>query len=122
MSKRNTKNNSLVDVTYDKVFVACGSIASTALIVRSFSDCSQKIIIKDSQKYLFPFIVSKPIKKSANKTPLRAQLVLQIENLKNTSKVVHIQLYSFNDLMAKPVKRIFRESNYKFSPILFSPY
>ena len=123
LSKRNTKNNSLVDVTYDKVFVACGSIASTALILKSFSDCSQKIIIKDSQKYLFPFIVSKPIKKkSANKTTnTLAQLVLQIEKLKNTSKVVHIQLYSFNDLMAKPVKRILGKAITNFLLFIFSP-
>lgn len=123
LSKRNTKNNSLVDVTYDKVFVACGSIASTALIVRSFSDCSQKIIIKDSQKYLFPFIVSNPIKKSsANKTTnTLAQLVLQIEKLKNTSKVVHIQLYSFNDLMAKPVKKFLGKAITNFLLFIFSP-
>ena len=123
LSKRNTKDNSLKNVTYDKVFVACGSIASTALIARSFSDCSKKIIIKDSQKYLFPFIVSKPMKKSLvnETTNTLAQLVLHIENLKHTSKVVHIQLYSFNDLMAKPVRKFLGKAITNFLLFILAP-
>ena len=123
LTKRNTKDNSLEDATYDKVFVACGSIASTALIVKSFSDCSQKVVIKDSQKYLFPFIVSKPTKKEKRNetTNTLAQLVLHIENLKHTSKVVHIQLYSFNDLMAKPVRKFLGKKITNFLLFIFSP-
>ncbi len=122
LSKKNTKDNSLEDVIYDKVFVACGSVGSTALILKSFSDCSQKIILKDSQKYLFPFIVLKPTKKSKGYKPTNtlAQLVFHVENLKNTSKIVHIQLYSFNDLMAKPVRKILGKRITNFLLFIFS--
>ena len=123
LSKKNIKDNSLEEATYDKVFVACGSVASTALILKSFSDCSQKIILKDSQKYLFPFIISKSLTKKPrnDSTNTLAQLVLHIENLKSTSKLIHIQLYSFNDLMAKPVRKFLGKRITNFFLFVFSP-
>ena len=123
MSKLNTEDDSTENVSYDKVFVACGSIASTTLIARSFYDCNEKITIKDSQKYLFPFIISKSLTKRLRneRTNTLAQLVLQIENLKSTSKVVHIQLYSFNDLMAKPARKYLGKTITNFLLFVFSP-
>ncbi len=123
LTSLNIKDNSSKDLAYDKAFVACGSVGSTALIMRSFSDCAQKIIIRDSQKYLFPFIISKSLRKSKKSTSTNtlAQLVLQIEKLKTTSKVVHIQFYSLNDLVAIPLRKLFGKFISKFCLNIFSP-
>ena len=119
---KNLSNNKELKYEYSKVFIACGTIGSTALIAKSKKEFSKKILISDSHKYLFPFFLNKPFPNtvSEQKNTL-AQIFIHLEKLTSTSKLVHIQLYSFNDLMLEPIKKIFGERFKNFIIFLCKP-
>ncbi len=84
----------------DKLFLACGPLNTTAVVARSLGWCDHVFTVKDSQKYLFPFL-----RRRRSRGALRepgntlSQLFVQATGLRSTSHIVHGQLYGYNDLM-----------------------
>jgi NAD-dependent dihydropyrimidine dehydrogenase PreA subunit len=73
---------------YDKVFIACGAIASTALLQRS-GFVPEKLQLKDTQVFYIPFFMNK--RNIGNQAPFTlAQLFYRSANM---DQGVHISIY-----------------------------
>jgi len=103
---------------FDRLFVACGVLGSTAIVARSHGLCDRDFVIHDSQKYYFPYLRYRRAKGAVTeRTNTLAQIYIQDIGLRSTPHTVHCQLYGVNDLFfeslgaklgpaAKPVMRL----------------
>jgi choline dehydrogenase-like flavoprotein len=91
--------------TFDRLFVACGAINSTALVARSLGMTNHEFEVKDSQKYIFPLLRWKRSKGAANRTDnTLAQIYLAIDNQTVSDNIVQVQYYGYNDLILDPLR------------------
>ncbi len=94
-----------------KLIIAAGVLRSTALVAKSLGLMDHLFEIKDSQKYLFPFITEERISGSAkDRANTLAQLYIQAPHLSETENNVHCQLYGYNDLILAPMRGVFGNS------------
>lgn len=85
---------------FDRVFIAGGVFGSTALVARSLGWCDRTYVIRDSQKYYFPFLrYRRAAGARREKTNTLAQIFIQDAGLRHTPHIVHCQLYGLNDLV-----------------------
>ena len=105
LSIKDLQLNTNKTVKYDRIYVACGSVGSTVLIARSLNWTNKEFTFLDSQKYLFPFFLSKRIVGAVGEaTNTLAQICAQTNNLASSNKTLHMQLYGYNDLLVEPLR------------------
>ena len=93
---------------FDRLFIACGVLGSTAIVARSQDLCDRDFIIRDSQKYYFPYLRYRAAKGAVSeRTNTLAQVFIQDVGLATTPHTVHCQLYGVNDLFFESLKAKF---------------
>jgi len=105
------------------IFICCGPISTAALLFRSNLIKSDKIIFKESQRFFLPIFKKKNINSSIdqNKNTL-SEIYLEIFNKNLLSKSIHLQYYTFIDIILKPLEKYFGRSIYllpKMFPYIF---
>ncbi len=104
----NTITNESKQYSCENLFIACGPILTASLVLRSKILQQKKIEIKESQRFYFPaFYLGKSddnLKELKNTLP---ELFFEIYNKEISSKSIHLQFYTFNDLMLKPFETFF---------------
>lgn len=104
----NTKTNESKQYSCENLFIGCGPILTASLVLRSKILEQKEIKIKESQRFYFPaFYLGKSdnnLKELKNTLP---ELFFEIYNEKISSKSIHLQFYTFNDLMLKPFETFF---------------
>ena len=91
--------------TFDRLFVACGVINSTALVARSLGLTEHEFEIKDSQKYIFPMLSWHRSKGAVSgRDNTLAQIYLAIDNPAVSDNIVQVQYYGYNDLILDPLR------------------
>ncbi len=92
----------------DRVFVACGLIASTKLILRTLQAFDQPVSIRDSQYFLLPFMRYRGISGVATE-PLHtlSQLFVELDDPTISRRLVHLQVYSYSDMLAHALRAKF---------------
>jgi len=89
-----------------RVYVACGILPTTKLILESLGAFDQPVTILESQYFLLPWLrYSGTRGVSDEKLHTLAQLFLEIEDPKMSSHRVHLQIYTYNDMMNAAVRR-----------------
>lgn len=89
-----------------QVFLGCGTIATSAILLASLNAFDQPVRIKDSQYFLFPllrFRGSKAVEQEALHT--LAQLFIEIHDRSLCSKSVHLSVYTYNDLLLSALRK-----------------
>jgi len=88
----------------ERVYLAGGVIPTTGILLRSLMAYDQPVPIKDSQYFLLPVALAKRIP-NVRQEPLHAlsQLYLEILDPKVSPYTVHLQVYSYNDLIGRTV-------------------
>jgi choline dehydrogenase-like flavoprotein len=83
----------------ERVYLACGFLETTALLLRSLGSYDRSIPASDSQYFLLPFLRFRGVAGVRNE-PLHtlAQLFLEIDDQKVSPCTVHLQTYTYNDL------------------------
>lgn len=91
-----------------QVFIACGSILSTILILNSLEKYSEPVYLYDSQHFMFPCLLFKKIK-NVDKENLHTlcQLYLRFHNSNILKKACHLQIYTYMDQYPKELRRLF---------------
>ncbi|MGF7176528.1 GMC oxidoreductase [Azospirillum doebereinerae] len=90
---------------FDRLFVACGVMGSTAIVARSQGLCDRDFIIHDSQKYYFPYLRYRRVKGAVDeRANTLAQVYIQDVGLRSTPHTLHCQLYGVNDLFFESLK------------------
>lgn len=88
----------------ERVYLAAGVIATTGILLRSLQAYDRPVSIGDSQYFLLPCALGKRIPNVRNE-PLHAlsQLYLEIVDSAVSAHNVHLQVYSYNDLIGRIV-------------------
>jgi choline dehydrogenase-like flavoprotein len=87
-------------LTASRVFVACGSISSTRLMLESMGRAHVSRPLQDSQYFIVPMLTPRavPVRVATQGNTL-AQVFLELEDRRISERTMHLQLYGYNDLM-----------------------
>jgi choline dehydrogenase-like flavoprotein len=91
-----------------RVYLAAGVIPTTKILLQSLAAYDRPQRIRDSQYFLVPMVLGRrtPGVQSEALYTL-SQLFLEIQNPRVNRHVVHLQVYSYNDLIGQGVRRAF---------------
>jgi hypothetical protein len=90
-----------------KVFVGCGPIRSTALILASLGDPGEEVRLRDSQIFMNPFLLfrgTKDVTQEALHT--LSQAMVEVINPTVCERSVHLLFYSYNDMYLRAIKKL----------------
>lgn len=83
-----------------RVFVACGSISSTRLMLDSMGLTQSSCRLQDSQYFMIPMLTPRSVRVSmATQGNTLAQIFVELDNTRVSAHTIHLQLYGYNDLM-----------------------
>ena len=88
-----------------KVFVAAGAMSTTGLMLRSAGAYDHMLRLKDSQYFLLPlamFTGAKDVRTEELHT--MAQIFLELRDPEISPYTVHLQVYTYNDVLARTVR------------------
>lgn len=91
-----------------RAYLAAGTVPSTQILMRSLSLYDQRIAMKDSQYFLIPLALTKSagdVTREALHT--LSQLFVEISDSKISSRTVHLQIYSYSDLIGQAIRGSF---------------
>lgn len=119
-----------VDINASRVFLAAGTLNTTAILLRSLRQYDMSVPIRDSQYFLLPVLRLRGTAGVVHE-PLHtlAQLFVEIFDGGISSHTVHLQTYTYNDLfrdalLAKlgPLKAVFPVEAFLGRLLLFQGY
>ncbi len=89
-----------------RVFVACGPISSTRLILDSTGRTRHSRRLQDSQYFIVPMLTPRaaPVRVATQGNTL-AQVFIELEDMNISKRTMHLQLYGYNDLMLSALAR-----------------
>lgn len=94
-----------IEETFDRVFVAAGTVSTTAIIARSVPGRGTPIQLRDSQLFVFPLMRFRGIQNpEIEKTNRLAQAFIEIDDPSVCDRLVHLQAYGYNDVFMEAVK------------------
>lgn len=91
-----------------RAYLAAGTIPSTQILLRSLSLYDQPVSMKDSQYFLFPLALTKSAG-DVTKESLHtlSQVFLELFNSNISPHTVHLQIYSYSDLIGQAIRGSF---------------
>ncbi|MBF0491213.1 MAG: hypothetical protein HQM15_00340 [Deltaproteobacteria bacterium] len=96
-----TEEGKIKELSAERVYLACGPLATAKVILTSQGRVNEPIIMKDSQYFLLPITFSKIIRNVHNEELYTlAQLFIELYDSKISPHNIHLQLYSYNDLIS----------------------
>jgi choline dehydrogenase-like flavoprotein len=89
-----------------RVYLASGVIPTAQILLRSQNAFDQPLILRDSQYFLFPIILARRARdvQSASLHTL-SQLFLELNHPRISRRSVHLQIYTYSDLIAGAVRQ-----------------
>jgi choline dehydrogenase-like flavoprotein len=89
----------------ERVFLACGVLETTAILLRSLAMYSVEVALKDSQYFLLPILrTSGTPGVRVEQLHTLAQLFVEINDERVSPFTVHLQTYTYNELFEVPVR------------------
>jgi choline dehydrogenase-like flavoprotein len=87
-------------LTASRVFVACGAISSTRLMLESMGRAQLTRRLRDSLYFMIPMVTSRaaPVSAATQGNTL-AQVFVELEDPRISEHTVHLQIYGYNDIM-----------------------
>jgi hypothetical protein len=102
-----------------RVFLATGCIATTKVLLKSLDAYDRPIWFCDSQHFFVPFLQFRGTKGTLEeKAHTMAQLFVEILDREVSEHLVHLQMYSFNELYLLALKRLFGPTYFLASPFV----
>ena len=87
-------------VTASRVFVACGALSSSRLMLHSMGGPHRSCRLSDSQYFVIPMLAPRAARVSvATQGNTLAQLFLELDDEHVSRFTTHMQLYGYNDIM-----------------------
>jgi choline dehydrogenase-like flavoprotein len=93
-------------LTASRVFVACGSISSTRLMLESMGRMQLVHRLQDSQYFAIPAVTLRaaPVSVATQGNTL-AQVFVELEDARISRHTIHLQVYGYNDIMLSALTR-----------------
>ncbi len=91
-----------------RVYLAAGLLPSTRILLHSQAAYDETLVARDSQYFLFPLLLlRRPGDARSEALNTLSQLFLEIQNPRINRHTVHLQIYSYNDLVGQAVRQKF---------------
>ena len=95
-----------IDVKAARVYLAAGVISTTGILLRSIAAYERSITMKDSQYFLLPLVLTTHVPNVQDeRLHTLSQIFLEILDPKISPYSIHLQVYSFNSLISKAVRK-----------------
>jgi len=102
-----------------KVFVGCGAVCTTALMLRSLDAYGQEIRLRDSQYFLTPFLRFRgPRGVTTEDLHTLSQVAMELFDNKISSNFVHLLFYTYNDMYRRALERLLGKSRHLVQPLV----
>jgi choline dehydrogenase-like flavoprotein len=102
-------NGKLDLVRCDRLFLACGALASTAIIARSLCMFDHTFYFKDTQHFVLPVMqLQRPRITIAEKENELAQIFVEISDQCIGNRFVHLQVYGYSDQLHQLTQQWFK--------------
>ena len=96
------------EISATRAYLGAGVISTAGIVLRSLGLYDRAVRLKDSQYYLFPLLLARSggdVQHEALHT--LSQLFVEIFDDRITPRSVHLQIYSYNDLVGQAVRQSF---------------
>ena len=91
----------------ERVFLACGVLATTKILLESLEAYDQTVILQDSCYFLLPLLRSRAARGvSQERLHTLAQVFLEILDPQLCDQTVHLQIYTHNELYSVALKKL----------------
>jgi choline dehydrogenase-like flavoprotein len=88
-----------------KVFVAAGAMTTTGMLLRSSGSYDKTLRLKDSQYFLLPLALFSGVRNvRSEELHTMAQIFLEMRDPEISPYTVHLQVYTYNDVLARTVR------------------
>lgn len=92
----------------NRIYIACGVLATAKLVTKSLGKASKPLFLKDSTHFYLPSLhIWRTTDPSREKRNSLVQLFFEVAEEANKKKTAHIQTYTFNDLYEIDMKKRF---------------
>src|SRR5207253_311792 len=89
-----------------RVYLAAGPVPTTGILLRSLPLHDRAVRMKDSQYFLLPVALARRVGNvRGERLHALSQVFLEIFDPEISRHTVHLQVYSFNDLIGKVVRK-----------------
>jgi choline dehydrogenase-like flavoprotein len=90
----------------DRAYLAAGVIPTAQILLRSQKAYDQPLTLRDSQYFLFPLLLARRTRNAQTEALYTlSQLFLELNHPKISRRSVHLQLYTYNDLIGHAVRK-----------------
>lgn len=101
------------------VFIACGPLLSTALVLKTMNRENHKVRFYDSSHFMLPALMFKRIPKvEQEKLHTLAQLSMKLKLPSSINKQLNLQIYTYMDHYTEKFKQLFKSGYPLAAPIL----
>lgn len=96
------------EISAGRVYIGAGVIATAGIVLRSLSLHNHAVYLKDSQYFIFPLVLTRGAKDARNEALYTlSQIFIDIFDKRITPRSVHLQVYSYNDLVGQAIRGSF---------------
>lgn len=104
--KRNSGEK--IDFAGSRVFLACGTVPSTKVVLASIASFDKEIFLKDSQHFTIPCLMFKGSSKVTQEhLHTSCQAYIELFDKKIDPHSVHLQIYTYLDMYENALKKLF---------------
>lgn len=89
-----------------RVYLGAGVIPTAQILLRSQNAYDQPLTLRDSQYFLFPLLLPRGVRGVETEAlQTLSQVFLELNNPQITRRCVHLQIYTYSDMIAGAVRR-----------------
>jgi ferredoxin len=90
----------------DRAYLAAGVIPTAQILLRSQNAYDQPLTLRDSQYFLFPLVLARRTRDvPAEALYTLSQLFIELSNPKISRRSVHLQIYTYSDIIGQAVRK-----------------
>jgi ferredoxin len=93
-----------IEVSADRIFLACGTVATTAILLRSLEAWQKPVTMLDSQYFLLPSATTAGAGSvTSEHLHTLSQAFIEVMDEKVSSYTLHFQVYTYNELYSQAI-------------------
>jgi len=105
---RELKTRGQLQLRGSRVFLACGVLATTKILLESLDAFDQPLTLQDASYFLLPLLRYRSTSDSSSeRVHTLAQAFLEILDPQICDQAVHLQIYAYNELYSLALKKLF---------------
>lgn len=101
-----------------RVYLACGVLSTAKIILDSLEAYDSQLIVKDSQIFQLPLLKYRKTK-GVTEEDLHtlAQIFVEIIDQELSNNTIHLQIYTYNDMILRVMRNILGKMYFLFNPL-----